>query len=151
MVAAVLNLNIGAVAAKAVDQVASGFADRHDVIDLHFFGDANQVRHGNPGPGRRLHLFVVADDSGHLGHLGKGFRLGLGGAAGDDDRGTGIFAVQTADFLLGFAHSLGRDGAGVDDHSILQTGGGGHFPHRLGFISVQAAAQCGKDGGVHAV
>ena len=149
MIAAVLDLHIGAMAAKAVDQMARCFPHRHDVIDLHPFGHADQVGRSNPAPGVGLHLFVVADDPGHFGHGGKGLRLCLGRTAGDDDRRARILAVQLADLLLGLAHRLGRDGTGVDDHRIRQPGSSGEVLHRLRLIGIETAAKRGKNRGVH--
>ncbi len=149
VVAAVLDLNIGAMPAEPVDQVPRGFAHRQDVVDLHPLGHADQVGHGQRGPGRGLHLLVVADDARHLGHGDKGLGFGLRGAAGDDDRGPGIFARQAADVLLCLAHRLAGHGAGVHHHCARQARGGSKRLHRLGLIGVQAAAQGGKDRGVH--
>ena len=76
---------------------------------------------GQAGPGAGLHLFGIADHRVDLGHRGEGLRLGLGRAAGDDEARVGVFAPQFADLLPGLAHRLGRHGAGVDDHRVLQT------------------------------
>ena len=101
MVAAVLHLHIGAVAAEAVDQMARRFAHRHDVIDLNPLRRADQIRHGKVRPRLCLHLLMVADHAGHFGHCGKSFRFSLRGAARHDHRRTRVFPRQPADFLLG--------------------------------------------------
>ena len=44
MVAAILHLNIGALAAKAVDQMPCCFAHGHNVIDLNLLSQTNKVR-----------------------------------------------------------------------------------------------------------
>ena len=61
MVAAILHLDIGAVAAETVDQMAGGLAHRHDVVDLHLLGRADQVGDGQALPGVGLHLLVEGD------------------------------------------------------------------------------------------
>ena len=116
MIAAVLHLHIGARAgAEAVDQMARRFRDRHDVVDLHPLSLTHEIS-GHVGPGCSLHLFGIADHPVNLGHGGKGFRLGLGGAAGHDQRGIGVLPAQAADVLARLAHRLGCHGAGVHDH-----------------------------------
>ena len=147
MVAAVLHLNIGAGArAEAVDQVPGGFGDGHDVVDLHRLGLPYEIG-GDPGPCPGLHLFGVADHQVDLAHVAEGPGLRLRGAAGDDEPRVRVRAAELADLLACFPNGLSGHGAGVDDDGILDTGGGGQFPHRLGLVGVQAAAQRVKDGG----
>ena len=149
MVAAVLDLHIGAVPPETVDQMPGGFAHRHDVIDLHPQRIADQVRRRHRGPGRGLHLFGIADDPADFGHGREGFGFRLRGASRDDQRGVWMLAAQAADFLPGLAHGLGGDGTGVDDDSVVQPGFCGQLLHRLGLIGVQAATKRGKNRRAH--
>mmetsp|Transcript_5413 Transcript_5413/g.8584 ORF Transcript_5413/g.8584 Transcript_5413/m.8584 type:complete len:235 (+) Transcript_5413:1798-2502(+) len=131
VVAAVLHLHIGARAgAKAVDQMTSGFGDRHDVVDLHFFGLTNEIS-GHALPGGRVHFFGVADDFVDLAHGGESLRLDLCGAACDNNLRVRVVAAQAADFLAAFAHGFCGHRAGVHDHGVLKTGGLRHVFHRL--------------------
>ena len=84
VVAAVLHLHIGAVRVpKPSIRWPAVSVDRHDVVDLHPLGLADEVgRQARPGLGP--HLLGIADDAVDLGHGGEGLGLGLRGAAGDD-------------------------------------------------------------------
>jgi hypothetical protein len=75
-------------------------------------------RRARLAPGLRLHLLVVADDPVDLGHGGEDLRLGLCGAAGDDDAGVRVLALHAADRLARLARRLGGDRAGVDDDRL---------------------------------
>ena len=145
VVAAVLDLDIGAVAAKAVDKVPGGFGDTHDVVDHHRFG----VARGDAGPAFGGHLFAVAEDKADLLHGRETVGFGLGGAARYDHFRTGGFPRQASDFLLAFAHGFGGDRAGVDDDRVGKARRIGQFAHRLAFVGVQAAAKGGDFGGGH--
>ena len=68
------------------------------------------------------HLLRIADDAIDLGHGGETLGLDLGGAARDDQARFGALAPQLADGLGGLSHRLGGDGAGVDDHRVLEPG-----------------------------
>ena len=141
MITAVLNLHIGAAAgAKAVDQMAGGFGDGHNVIDLHLFGLAHEIR-GHVLPGLRLHFFGIADHAIHLAHLSKGFGFGLGRAACDDQGRLRVFPTEFANFLTRLAHGFGGDGACVDDDSIVQASLLAEFLHRFGFIGIKPATE----------
>jgi hypothetical protein len=63
---------------------------------------------------RREGLVAVADDGGHTGHARKLMRRALRVAAGDDDFGSGIFAMRAADERTSRAICLSRYAAGVD-------------------------------------
>ena len=95
--------------------MARRFGHGHDVIDLYLFGRANP----KGGPRLGLHFLGIADNVVDLRHGGKAFGCSLGRASGDNDLGIGMGAAQLANILAGLAHSLGGDGAGVDDHSVL--------------------------------
>ena len=63
-------------------------------------------------------MFVrVADDLGHAGEGGDFFRGALRVAAGDDDLGFGIFAMNAADGGAGVLVGRGGDSAGVETTS----------------------------------
>ena len=137
MVAAVLHLDEGAGAAvEPVDQMAGGLVHRHDVVDADT-GVLAQAEIVAP----RLELLGIAEDEVDLGHGGEGFRVDLGGAAGDDDAGVRIVAARLADRLAGLAHGLGRHRAGVDQDGVAHAGLLGAAAHDLGFQRVQPAAE----------
>ena len=150
MIAAILDLHIGPMAPEAVDQVPRRLAHRHDVVDHDLLGISDQIGRAQRSPGRGLHLLVIADDLGHLGHGGEGLGLGLRGAARHDHRHAGIFARQAPDLLPGLAHRLGGDRAGVHHDRARQAGGLGHLAHGLGLVGVQPAAEGGEDRRAHA-
>ncbi len=136
MVAAVLHLHIGAGAIlQAIDQMAGGFADRHDVVDPH----PRPVGQGGIGAGGRF--FGVAQDKVDLGHGGEGRGIDLSGAAGDDHLGAGALAPGLADGLARLAHSLAGHGAGVEDDGVGQAILGGSGADHLGLIGVEPAAK----------
>ena len=88
MVAAVLHLDEGAGAAgESVDQMGCGFLDRHDVVDDCLWRVCEPESGARLRPGRGAELFGVAEHLIGLGHGDESFRLGLRGAAGDDDFG----------------------------------------------------------------
>src|SRR5690606_24134853 len=72
--------------------------------------------------------------------------LGLRRAAGDNDARVRVLAARLADRLPRLANRLGGHRAGVDDDSAalegVETGGARLAPDHLGFVSVQAAAEC---------
>ncbi len=138
MIAAVLDLQKGAHAAiEAVDELRRRLLDRHDVVDAHALGGTDT----EIGIARTLELFAVSQHEIDFGHRGIGIRLGLGGAARDDDPGGRVGAARLADGLTRLAHGLPRHGAGVDDHGVAQTRLGCARADRLGFIGVEAAAE----------
>mmetsp|Transcript_28683 Transcript_28683/g.54158 ORF Transcript_28683/g.54158 Transcript_28683/m.54158 type:complete len:204 (+) Transcript_28683:916-1527(+) len=122
--------------------MAGGFCHRHDVVDLYRFGAKIACQ---PGPCHGLHLFGVADDSVDLIHCGKGLRLGLGCATGDDKFRVRVRASQFAYVLPGLAHRLGGDSTSVDDHCIVEARRGCQFFHRLCLVSVETTPVIGKD------
>jgi hypothetical protein len=61
---------------------------------------------------------AVADDGGHSGQAGKGFRLALGITTSDDDGRVGVETMGAADEGARGAVGLGRYAAGVDDDYI---------------------------------
>ncbi len=145
MVAAVLHLDEGArPALDGVDHVAGGLAHREDVVDARLLGVVDaEIR--QRAIGVRLQLLLIAEHEVDLVHGDEILRLGLRGAAGDDDAGGRVFAAGLADRLLGLAHGLAGDGAGVEDDGAAferaEAGAFGLAPHHLGFIGVEAAAE----------
>lgn len=131
----------------SVDQVQGLFAHRHDVVDRDLLAGSDAeigpARQGLAGlaPGLGLHLLVIADDPVDLRHGGEDLGLGLRGAAGDDDAGGRVFALQPADRLPRLASRLAGDRAGVDDDGLGQPGLGGEPLHDLGFRGVEPAAE----------
>jgi hypothetical protein len=147
VIAAVLHLHIGArTGAEPVDQVARGLGHGHDVVDLHLLRLADEVG-GEGGPCLGPHLLGIADDEVDLRHVAEGPGLCLRRTAGDDECRVRVRAAELADFLPRLAHGLSGHGAGVDDHGVLDPGGVGQFPHRLGLVGVEAAAERVEDGG----
>ena len=73
-------------------------------------------------PRRGAELFGIAENAIGLRHGGKGLRLGLRRAAGDDDLRLRPVAAQRPDGLPRLAHRLRGDGAGIDHHRIGQSG-----------------------------
>ena len=145
MVAAVLHLDEGACPAlDGVDHVAGRLAHRKYVVDARLFGVVD-AEIGQRAIGMRLQLFLIAENEIDLVHGDETPRLGLRGAAGDDDAGGRVLAAGLADRLPGLAHRFCGDGAGVeDDGAAFQCAEAGAFrlaPHDLGFIGVQPAAE----------
>src|SRR5690606_15821640 len=89
----------------------------------------------------RLEFVFVADDEVDLRHVAKSARLGLGGAAGDDDAGVGVLAARLAHRLLGLAYRLGGDGAGIDDDGVVEPRLFRLGLHHRAFIGVEAAPE----------
>ena len=121
MVAAVLHLHEGARAAlDRVDHVRGGLAHGEDVVDARLLEIVDaEVR--QRAVIVALQLLLVAEHEVDLVHGREARRVGLRGAAGDDDPRARILAARLADRLLGLAHGLGRHGAGVEDHrAVLQ-------------------------------
>ena len=52
-----------------------------------------------------------------------------------------MLAPHLADRLSRLADRLGRNGAGVEDYGVLQTGFGGAGANGLGLIGIQAATE----------
>ena len=128
MVAAVLDLHIGArLGAEAFDQMASGLAHRHDVVDR----DLLAVFDTKPSEGRALRLLLIADDVVDLVHRGEAVWIDLRRAAGHHDLGVGAHPARLPDRLPRLAHGFSRHRAGVDDHRVAQTGGVGMLAHDL--------------------
>jgi len=74
-------------------------------------------------------------------HGGKGLRLDLGGAAGDDEPRAWPLAPRLADRLARLADRFAGDGAGVEDDGVREAVGGALAGDRLGFAGVQPAAE----------
>ncbi len=137
MVAAVLNLHIGAGArAEAVDHMGRRLGDAHDVVDL----DAFAAIHGKASERLGLHFFAVADDVIDFAHVGKALWLDLRGAACDDDAGIRVFAPRPADHLVGVANRFRRHRAGVDDDGIVEPCFAGMAAHDFQLIGIEPAA-----------
>ena len=113
MVAAVLDLHEGAGAPlDGVDHVAGGLAHREDVVDARLLGVVDaEIR--QRAIGVSLQFLLIAKHEIDLVHGNEILRLGLRGAASDDDAGGRVFAAGFPDRLLGLAHRLGRHRAGV--------------------------------------
>src|SRR5665213_2086581 len=114
VVAAVLHLHESArMAREHVDAMRRHGARRHDVAD-------SNTRAFRPRP--RIELFLVAQDAVDFGHGGKGFRIGLRRAAGDDDLPLRLFTPDAANRLPRLAHGFRGHRAGVDHNSIAVAG-----------------------------
>ena len=138
MVAAILYLHVGPrPAAEAIDQVAGGLADRHDVVDLHALGLARR----EPGPGLSMGLLAVAEHMVDLRHGGEPRGLDLRRASRHDDPRRRVLAPGAADGLHGLPHGLGCHRAGIDDDCIAEAGRRCMPAHHLGLVGVEAAAQ----------
>jgi hypothetical protein len=61
---------------------------------------------------------AIADNGGHACHIRKFLRSALRVAAGDDDFGSRIFAMRTADKRASRAICLRRYAAGIDDDHV---------------------------------
>ncbi len=132
VVAAILHLHEGAGVpvygvGRPVDEVRRGLAHRHDVADEDLLLGLNAeverrmvecLPRRRPARGRQL--LLIAEHAVDLGHAGEAGRLGLRGAAGDDDAALRVLALQPADRLARLLHRLAGDGAGVDDDGALQ-------------------------------
>ena len=156
MVAAVLHLYEGTHPTfEAVDEVGGRLRHGHDVVDrdLVLGGEAERCARQHVAvraPGLRADLLLVAQYQRDLGHIGKGFRLGLRRAARDHDAHRGTLALEPANGLARLAHRLRRHRAGVDDdrldHACRLCLAADHF--RL--IGVEPAAE-GDDVDAHPV
>ena len=146
MVAAVLHLHEGAgPPLDRVDHMGGGFPDAHDVVDARLLGvvDAEIRQRAVVLP---CELLLVAEHEVDLVHAGKALRIGLRGAAGDDDARLRLLAPCLADRLPGLPHRFGGDRARVeDDHAVAEAAEAGGVclaAHHLGFIGVEPAAEC---------
>ena len=138
MVAAILHLQKGARPSfEMIDHLGRGFAHAHDVVDPHPLGRIL----AEIGVSRGSEFFLIAQHGIDFRHGGICVRLGLGGAAGDDDAGAWMLAPQLADRLARLAHGFGGHGAGVDHHGVLQLRLARTRLDRLAFIGVEAAAE----------
>jgi hypothetical protein len=152
MVAAVLDLQEGTRASvERVDHVAGRLAHAHDVVDPHLFQRVDaEIRQRTIVV--RDELFLIAEHEVDLVHGGEGIRIGLRGAAGDDDAGGGMIAPRLADRLAGLTHRLAGDRTGVDDDStageFAEPGLGRRLAHHFRFIGVEPAAE-GNDVDCH--
>ena len=128
MIAAVLNLHIGARAAfHPVDEMQSRFLHRHDVVDDDLFlgGEAERgsIEIGTRiCPGRRAELFQIAEHAIDFRHGREALRLRLRRAAGHHDARLRPLAADFADGLARLAHRFAGDGASIDHDSIGKTG-----------------------------
>jgi hypothetical protein len=138
MVAAVLDLHVGTGAiAEALDQMAGGHLDRHDVVDQDTLG--RFAAQALEGPA--LGLFLIADDVIDLVHGSEAGRIDLRRAARHHDLGLGALAARLPDRLPRLAHGLCRDRAGVDDHRVVEARGVDMLSHHLRLIGVEPAAE----------
>jgi hypothetical protein len=113
VIAAVLDLEVGAgtVSGRAFDGGVEEFVLGEDVADVDF----GVVGGGVGGDDVADEAFVgVANDPGDAFDLGKIFRGALGIAAGDEDAGRGVVALEAADDLADVLVGRGRDGAGIE-------------------------------------
>ena len=141
MIAAVLHLNEGAhMPVYVLHHLRRGGLDAHDIVDEQLFFRRN-AEIGQRTIGGAFQLLFIAQHRIHLGHLGKGLLLGLGGAAGNDDTGMRIVPPRPADGLACLAHRLTRHGAGIDQHGIVEPGLFGLRPHHFRFIGVETTAE----------
>jgi len=80
-------------------------------------------------------------------------RVYLGGTAGDDNSGAGIFAAGFSDSLTGLAFGFCCDRTGVEDDGVVERCCGCMFTHDFCFVRIQTAAKGddlrGLDGGVY--
>jgi len=146
MVAAILYRHEGAHAAFAsVDRIGVRFAHRHDVADLDLLVIDPEV---TGTPGLRTELFLVAQDRGDLGHVGKAPGLDLRCATRDHDARAGALAPDTPHALLRLPHRFCRHRAGVDDDGVAQAGRDRRAADDLRFEGVEPAAE-GDDINAH--
>ena len=115
MIAAILHLHEGAGAAlDRVDHMAGGLPHGENVVDARLLEIVDaEIRQGAIVV--RPQLFLIAKHEVDLAHFGEARRVGLGGAAGDDDPGIGVVAARLADRLARLPHCFAGDGAGVED------------------------------------
>ena len=140
MIATVLHLQEGAgVALDAVDRMRGVTRHRHDVADR----DAPII-----GPRTCVEFFSITQNAVDLGHVCESIRLGLRGAAGDDEARLGMVAAQASDLLARLAHCLGGHRAAVDDDQIVLARGDG--PHRLTLGGIEPATEVDDLGSAHA-
>ena len=137
MVAAILHLDIGPrPLLEPIDQVASRFPHRHDVIDP----NAGSVG-GGDGIGPGLSLLGIAEHQINLLHRPKGGGVDLGGAACDDQAGAWPLAAHLANGLARLAYGLAGHCAGVEDHRITQTILSRALADHFGLIGIETAAK----------
>ena len=155
MVAAVLNLDIGAGApVEPLDQMRGRLLDRHDVVDddLLLAAHAEVVRprelRRRRGPCLCTDLAVIADDAIDLGHGGEALGIGLGGASGDDDARMRPLALRPPDRLAGLTLRLGGDRTGVDDDDVGEACRVGMPANHLRLVGVEPATE-GEDVDAH--
>ena len=114
--AAILNLEVGAGAvAGGVEDGGGEDVPRFEDIarqDLAVVGFRAAEEFGN------LRFVRVSDDPFDAGHGGEFIRGALRVAAGDENAGGGVFAVDAADGGAGVVIGFGRDGAGVEYHDV---------------------------------
>src|SRR5262249_29151111 len=135
VVAAVLHLHEGAhPPLDAVDGTGRGVVRGHDIADRHPAGAIDAVI-------LRRELFAIAEDAIDLAHGLEGLRLGLRGAAGDDDGYVGPVARKASDRLAGLADRLAGHRAGVDDHRVAQAGRRRLAPHDFRLVGIEPAAE----------
>src|SRR5262249_53585421 len=120
---------------EAVHRLWFRTARCHDVADL----DPRRPVQQRPALGPEL--IRVAQEMIDLGHRGMGIRCQLHGTAGDHDARGRAAAAQPADSLTPLTLCFGRDGAGVDDHSVARARSGSQAAHHLRFEGVQAATE----------
>src|SRR5215472_5957601 len=143
VVAAVLHLHEGARQAvpETIDEMRRHLLHRHDVADGHLLARVDVERRARFAPGTASHLVVVADDAIDLAHVAEHFRLRLRRAAGHDDAGIGLRALEPADGLPCLRDSFVGDGAGVDDDGPLESRAFRLARDHLGFERVEATAE----------
>ena len=135
VVAAVLHLQERSrVTVEAVHELRGGVPDRHDIVDAHALARIEI--------GAGLELFGVAQHGIDLIHPGIGGGLGLRRAAGDNDLPGQICAARLSDRLTRLPHGFSCHRAGVEDDRVLESRLVRARLHGLGFIGVQATAEC---------
>ncbi len=114
VVAALLDLNKGFVAAfKAGDEIMVVLIIVKNIADVRFFGQRRIDKLLD------IDFFFIAEDEVDLIHGGKFLRGNLGGAAGDDDFGIGVFFAQFAYGLAALAFGFAGNGASIDDYQVV--------------------------------
>ncbi len=113
----------------------------HDVIDDRLRRVAEVERCARLCPTGRRKLLGVAEHAVGFGHGDEGLRLGLRGAAGDDDLRLRPVAAQRADRLARLTHRFRRYRASIDDDGVGKTGGLRLAADHFRFGGVEPAAE----------
>ena len=135
MIAAVLDLDEGACATvEALDKMCGSLSSRHDIVHL----NGSVVERIKDFA---LELLRVAEDNIYFGHVRVARGIDLGRAARDNDPGGRVLAPRATDRLAGLPLGLGRDGTGIDDDGVGQTGGIGMLAHHFGLVGVKSTSE----------